>query len=131
MTTDQRFIAACKRAAELRPDLFECEKEYDVIYLLKEGIGIGINQAGEFLVGRKITQDNIDSMAAALGWEYEISRHIPDEPMERLHVGGWVYGFREIAEIRQHLGLVEYPNKLTAAKEAFIAIVEQIEKHSP
>ena len=146
MTTDQRFVEACKKAAELRPDLFKWEEfpskgirradnqEVQLVDIRFSMNGVILMRYGKINgepFQSNTTQDDIDSMAAALGWEYEISRHIPDEPMERLHVGGWVYGFREIAEIRQHLGLMEYPDKLTAAKEAFIAIVEQIEKHSP
>jgi hypothetical protein len=128
MTTDKRFIAACKKAAELRSDLF---KHSPSIGGEESWLRLRDDHSTLFCTDHP-TQDDIDAMAAAVGWEYEVqgtkldpmtweSKH---EKPTRWYSQIWQTTIYDT----EWAGKTYYPDKLTAAKEAFCAIVEQLEK---
>lgn len=116
---DKDFIAACERAAELRPDLFEkLEFEYGQKFYVVARVSIVFSN-GELFV----SQDAIDRMAEAVGFQYQV---------KRMSNGTW--GVQFWIEFDNWLWVMNgihyatFNDKLSAAKAAWIEIVREIER---
>lgn len=112
---DKDFIEACKRAAELRSGIFKMGTFF--IYILS---GMPNAKFAKTISLQAATQDDIDAMAAAVGWVYQIVAD-RDEEWDGLAWKKDDWSGNCIATPD------EYLDKLTAAKAAWIEIVKQLE----
>lgn len=113
---DQDFIAACETAASLRPDLFAFvtfrKSQPSLEFAVRnKGCVIGVYDYGD-VSEIKVTQDDIDRMAEAVGYRYAVM----------LNGGGsdgyWYVYERQNRSAQTHSD--SFPDKLSAAKAAWI-----------
>jgi hypothetical protein len=121
------FTEALQKAAELKPE--------DLAYDNENGLSIfghPISGCDVELAPNELLQDDIDHLALVFGWWYEVGRLCvyqtePNGEIKYKDMGMYAY-YGESEDGKKINGSYAYSAKPEAAKAAFIAIIEAIEK---